>query len=315
MFFEIVITFWKHFPRYLGILSLLTFICNSEYSHVAKIGTSNWTLDANTVALSETQRGDNVKEKLERLTPAERGLGGSVWFHFTCVDLFLSTFFVLWWNVSVLMGVVSVGITKWFFYNHCQCTLKLFWEYVVTRIPGFSFNLPLVCFWASSHLVLFQSVSTELYNDEIPAQQPKEIFNKTLMIMCYFIQPRNKAKRVIDTPLCRIVIYIVVSCPCVCVWCWDRWTNHWLSFQIESLTLSSCRIYGWINYCRPPSPWSSEVTPTFSSLWFTAGMSLHCWKAVCGLHQTCLLLLWLNFHVWIWFSLQTSVFFFPFNNL
>lgn len=117
------------------------------------------------------------------------------------------------------MGVVSVGITKWFFYNQCQCMLKLFWEYVVTRIPGFSFNLPLVCFWASSHLVLFQSVSTELYNDEIPAQQPKEIFNKTLMIMCYFIQPRNKAKHVIDTPLCRIFIYIVVSCPCVCVWC------------------------------------------------------------------------------------------------
>lgn len=111
------------------------------------------------------------------------------------------------------------GLTKWFFYNQCQCTLKLFWEYVVTRIPGFSFNLPLVCFWASSHLVLFQSVSTELYNDEIPAQQPKEIqiFNKTLVIMCYLIQHRIKAKRVIDTPLCRIFIYIIVSCPCVCV--------------------------------------------------------------------------------------------------
>lgn len=97
--------------------------------------------------------------------------------------------------------------------------LKLFWQYVMTRIPGFSFNLPLVCFWASSHLVLFQSVSTELYNDEIPAQQPKEIqiFNKTLMIMCYFIQPRIKAKRVMDMPLCWIFIYIVVSCPYVCV--------------------------------------------------------------------------------------------------
>lgn len=94
------------------------------------------------------------------------------------------------------MWAVSVGITKWFFYNQCQGTLKLFWEYVMTRIPGFSFNLQLVCFWASSHLVLFQSVSTELYNDEIPAQQPKEIqiFNKTFNDHVLFYPTQNQSK-------------------------------------------------------------------------------------------------------------------------
>lgn len=86
-----------------------------------------------------------------------------------------------------------------------------------------SLVFPLIC-----HLSVFEQAHIWCSFSQCPlncimmkylhnSQKKFKYSTKLLMIMCCFIQPRIKAKRVIDTPLCRIFIYIVVSCPCVCL--------------------------------------------------------------------------------------------------
>lgn len=86
----------------------------------------------------------------------------------------------------------------------------------------------------------------------------------------------------------------------LCLCC--REAHFWFCFKFWTDGLTSLNsliwytIYSWINSCTLPSSWGNKEASnqTFPPLCFPADMRLFSGKAVFGLQQICLLLLWPN---------------------